>query len=96
MPDLIDRREGQNLFGLSPQGYGDARPRYPDTIYQFLVDSGAIAPGTTTLEIGAGSGLATRRLIKLGANPNSVIEPYERFALLLQDLAAHPDADVRI
>ena len=84
MPDLIDRREGRRLFGLNPEGYADARPPYPEEIYRFLVARGAIAPGTTTLEIGAGNGLATRRLIELGANPISVIEPDERFADVLR------------
>ena len=96
MPDLIDHREGRHLFGLNPQGYADARPPYPEAIYRFLVDRGAIAPGTVTLEIGAGNGLATRRLIELGANPLSVIEPDGRFAPLLRDLAANSDTDVRL
>ena len=63
MPEFIDRREGKHLFGLNPQGYGDARPAYPEAIYQFLVEHRAIGPGTTTLEIGAGNGLAIPRLI---------------------------------
>lgn len=96
MPDLIDRREGRHLFGLNPQGYGDARPPYPDAIYRLLVDRGAIAPGTATLEIGAGNGLATRRLVELGANPITVIEPDARFVPLLRDLVAHTEADMRL
>ncbi len=95
MPRYIDRHEGQRLFGLNPQGYGDARPPYPGAIYRFLVEQRAIGPGTATLEIGAGNGLATRGLIECGANPITVVEPDVRFAPTLRGLAA-ADVDVRI
>jgi SAM-dependent methyltransferase len=52
-----------------------------------MIDRGALWPHAATLEIGAGSGLATRRLIEYGANPITVIEPDERFAPQLTSLA---------
>ena len=90
MPDVIDRSEGRRLFGLDPSGYCDARPDYPDAIYRTLVERGAIRSGTATLEIGAGPGLATRRLIELGANPLTVVEPDARFMSSLASLGAAP------
>ncbi len=96
MPEIIDRREGRRLFGLNPEGYGDARPPYPAAIYQFLLEHRAITPGTATLEIGAGNGFATRRLIELGANPITVIEPDERFAPSLRALAADTTSEMRL
>jgi SAM-dependent methyltransferase len=90
MPDLIDRSEGRRLFGLDPGSYCDARPDYPDAIYRTLVERGAIDPrgATAALEIGAGPGVATRRLIELGANPLTVVEPDVRFEPSLVALAA--------
>jgi SAM-dependent methyltransferase len=40
-------------------------------------------PGARTLEIGAGSGIATRRLLELGADPLVAIEPDPRFHQML-------------
>ena len=96
MPEFIDRSEGRRLFGLNPEGYEDARPQYPDAIYRLLVEHQALVPGTATLEIGAGSGLATRRLIELGANPITVVEPDHRFAPMLSALREKTGADLRL
>ena len=96
MPELIDRSEGRRLFGLNPEGYEDVRPPYPAALYRFLVEQGALTRGSVTLEIGAGSGLATRRLIELGASPITVVEPDERFGPLLSKLRATTGADLRV
>ncbi len=88
MPDVIDRSEGRRLFGLDPGAYCDARPDYPDAIYHALAEHGAIRSGTATLEIGAGPGVATRRLIEHGANPLTVVEPDARFTPSLEALGA--------
>jgi SAM-dependent methyltransferase len=94
MPEFIDASEGRRLFGLNPEGYGDARPPYPEAIYRFLIDQKALVPDTATLEIGAGNGLATRRLIECGANPITVVEPDVRFAPSLRALAATTGAEM--
>jgi len=96
MPEIMDRREGRRLFGLNPEGYEDARPPYPEAIYRFLIEHHALARDTVALEIGAGSGLATRRLIEFGASPITVIEPDERFAPLLTKLRDTTRADLRL
>ncbi|MGE5717954.1 MAG: class I SAM-dependent methyltransferase, partial [Acidobacteriota bacterium] len=72
------------------------RPEYPDAVYQCLVDHRALVPNTATLEIGAGSGLATRRLIELGASPITVIEPDVRFAPLLRELRGRAGTTIRL
>ncbi len=96
MPEHIDPREGRHLFGLNPAGYDEARPRYPDSLYRFLVEHGALRPRCHTLEIGAGTGLATRRLIELGADPITLVEPDVRFAPSLDALAKSCTARVEI
>ena len=88
MPELISRADGRHLFGLDPEGYEDVRPQYPDLIYRFMIERGALEPKSATLEIGAGSGLATRRLIEHGADPITVVEPDVRFAPQLKSLAS--------
>ena len=87
---------GVASFGLNPEGYEDARPPYPEMLYQVLIEHGALARGSATLEIGAASGLATRRLIELGAGPITVVEPDERFAPQLSKLRQTTGADLRV
>ena len=83
MSEHIYLDEGRRLFGLNPQGYEDARPDYPIWIFEHLRDRGALVDRTPTLEIGAGTGKATRRLLEYGAAPLTIIEPDARFAALL-------------
>jgi SAM-dependent methyltransferase len=83
MSEYIKLNEGRRLFGLNPQGYEDARPDYPIWIFDHLRECGALVDGTPTLEIGAGTGKATRHLVEYGANPLTIVEPDARFAALL-------------
>ena len=71
----ISRSEGRSLFGLDGAGYDSARPPYPDEIYEILQDRCDLTTGTSTLEIGAGSGQATRELVARGSDPVVAIEP---------------------
>lgn len=96
MTESIDRAEGRRLFGLNPQGYDAARPRYPDALYRFLVAATGMTPNLSTLEIGGGTGMATRALIDLGANPLVVLEPDVRFRPSLEAVAATTRARVSI
>ena len=96
MPDAIDRQEGRRLFGLNPQGYEDSRPDYPDWIWERLRDQGALVPGAGTLEIGAGSGRATRRLLAHGADPLTIVEPDDRFGPMLEAATCDHTAQCRV
>ncbi|MCB0062189.1 MAG: class I SAM-dependent methyltransferase [Caldilineaceae bacterium] len=95
MPDLnvIAPQEGRALFGANVQSYDAIRPPYPEQLYALLCSTGALRANSTTLEIGAGNGLATRRLLEFGANPLTALEPDPRFAPLLQSIAAAMQAD---
>lgn len=92
----IDPSEGRALFGLNPEAYDTVRPDYPPWVYERLRDSSALAKGAATLEIGAGSGLATRRLLEHGAGPLTVIEPDVRFAPLLESILERSTAECRL
>ena len=84
----IDPSEGRHLFGLNPEGYDATRPDYPQWIFEKLADSGALYPGAATLEIGPGTGRATRQLIRSGAEPLTLVEPDARFSRFLRDATA--------
>jgi SAM-dependent methyltransferase len=92
----INLSEGRTLFGLNPDAYDAVRPDYPPWIYERLQDSGALVEGSATLEIGAGSGLATRGLLEHGADPLVVIEPDARFAPRLESILERSAADSRL
>lgn len=63
--------------------YADARPPYPEDMYAELTRHGVIGPGMRILEVGAGSGLATRELIAVGCEVVA-IESGARLAGLLR------------
>jgi SAM-dependent methyltransferase len=84
------------LFGLDVPGYDSIRPEYPSAVYERLQEVCGLAPGTGTLEIGAGSGLATRELIALGANPVTAIEPDQALADQLRQVVELTETRVDI
>ena len=71
----ISNAEGRRLFGYDPASYASARPDYPAGLYDRLVERCGLRPGVPVFEVGAGTGLATRRLLELGASPLVAIEP---------------------
>ncbi len=75
----------RRLFGGDPGGYDRGRPDYPSRVYEILAARCGLRSGTATLEIGPGSGLATRRLLALGADPLVAVEPDERLAAYLSE-----------
>lgn len=95
-PDRIAEQEGRVLFGADPHNYDAIRPPYPEQIYEFLLTTGAVRPHAATLEIGAGSGLATRRLLDFGVNPLTIIEPDSRFAPLLAAIAHQYQSEIHL
>jgi SAM-dependent methyltransferase len=60
----LRRRE---LFDTDADSYRSSRPGYPEEVYELLEQNGALRPGNWVLEIGAGSGQATRELLARGA-----------------------------
>jgi SAM-dependent methyltransferase len=76
---------GREAFGRDPAGYDAARPAYPDWVFDFLRERCGLVPDAVTFEIGAGTGTATRQLLKWGANPLVAVEPDERLAAFLRE-----------
>ena len=84
----IDRQFGRQAFGSDPVGYHAARPPYPDWVFEVLHERCGLAPKMAVFEIGPGTGTATRRLLKLGANPLVAVEPDDRLAIFLRETIA--------
>jgi SAM-dependent methyltransferase len=76
--------EGRRLFGNDPLTYASARPDYPEKLYQKLRTRCELGPGISVFEIGAGTGLATRRLLASGVSRLWAIEPDPRLADFLR------------
>lgn len=88
MARRIPRREGRRLFGRNPEEYDRVRSDYPPEIYRILRNRCGLAPGTSVFEIGAGTGKASRELLRQGANPLTVIEPDPRLVRFLRSSLA--------
>jgi SAM-dependent methyltransferase len=73
-------------FDAVADGY-EARPEYPDEIYALLADRCDCGLGSRVLEIGPATGLATMRLLDLGATVTAV-EPGPALAQRLRERAA--------
>jgi SAM-dependent methyltransferase len=73
--EIFDRSEGRTVFGRDSAGYDKGRPGHPERVYEVLRERCGLRPGANVLEIGPGTGQATRRLLELGADPLVVVEP---------------------
>ncbi len=80
----VSSRERGGTFGRDPEAYDRARLPYPDRVYEVLVDRCGLGPGTVTFEIGPGTGIATRELLRRGARPLTLIEPDRRLVRFLR------------
>jgi SAM-dependent methyltransferase len=80
----LPREFGRQAFGGDPVNYDRARPGYPEWVYNTLCSRCGLGPNCSTFEIGAGTGTATRRLLELGANPLTAVEPDRRLADFLR------------
>ena len=73
--------------------YATARPPYPSGLYAALKAEGVIGPATRVLEIGAGTGLATRELVRSGSSVVAVEPGPDLARLLVQNV---PGASVLV
>lgn len=81
----IRREEGRRLFGSDPAAYDAARPGHAERVYEVLVERCGLEPGTRVLEVGPGTGQATRRMLDLGAEPLVALEPDPALAAYLRE-----------
>jgi len=84
VPSRIPRRVRATVFGRDAATYDAARLPYPRRVYEILVNRCNLRPGATVFEIGPGTGIATRELLRRGARPLTLIEPDRRLARYLR------------
>ncbi len=95
----LDRSVGRAAFGNDPHVYHASRPPYPEAVWQALRQRAGLRPGIDILEIGAGTGLATRHLLDHKPARLVAIEPDTRMSALLDPSvevvsASFEDADI--
>src|SRR5260370_40455221 len=89
-----DRRDLGRVFNEVPELYDRVRPAYPDELFADLVAITGMDRRSSVLEVGCGTGQATRSLAVLGCSVTA-IEPGARMAALArQRLAALGDVGV--
>jgi SAM-dependent methyltransferase len=92
-PNLA-RQFGLQAFGENPAGYHGSRPAYPEWVYATLASRCGLRRNAAVFEIGAGTGTATRRLLDLGADPLTAVEPDRRLADFLRK--NNPDEALKV
>jgi SAM-dependent methyltransferase len=86
----ITRSEGRRLFGHDPAAYDRGRPEYPRALYARLRERCGLGPASRVFEIGAGTGIATRRLLELEPVELWAVEPDPRLARRLREMLDGP------
>jgi SAM-dependent methyltransferase len=77
------RPEQALIFGEVADEYDRARPSYPDELFDAVIAHGRLTPGSTALEIGAGTGKATRGFTSRGVIVHA-LEPSPGMARVLR------------
>jgi SAM-dependent methyltransferase len=82
MPELESHQYRQiaESFGVDPERYDRARPRYPDALVARIV---AVSPGPDILDVGCGTGIAARQFRAasgrvLGVEPDTRMADFAR------------------
>ncbi|KTE38402.1 MULTISPECIES: class I SAM-dependent methyltransferase [unclassified Sphingopyxis] len=96
MTEALDRAVGITAFGADVAGYAAGRLDYPDALFEALADHCGLGAGISVLEIGPGTGQATRRLLDAGVARVTAVEPDPALAAHLRDWGeARLDVDQR-
>src|SRR5262249_53536719 len=84
---LPNRRDLGRVFNEVPGLYARVRPGYPDELFADLVTITGIDERSSVLEVGCGTGQATRSLATLGCSVTAVEPGTDMAALARQRLA---------
>ncbi|MBB5786595.1 class I SAM-dependent methyltransferase [Jiangella mangrovi] len=83
-------RELRTIFDEDAELYDRCRPGYPETIFDDLAELAGLAPGRRVVEIGPGTGQATRRLVAHGTEVVAVELGANLAAVLRERTAGQP------
>lgn len=85
---------GRKAFGGDPAAYHQARPAYPDAVWDILRQRAGLAPGIDIIEVGAGTGLATGPLLAHEPARLVAVEPDQRLARYLAETLGRDQLEV--
>jgi SAM-dependent methyltransferase len=92
--DDRDRRHLGGVFNEVPELYDRVRPTYPDELFADLVGITGMHARSSVLEVGCGTGQATRSLAALGCSVTAVEPGAGMAALARERLASFPNVEV--
>jgi SAM-dependent methyltransferase len=91
----FDRRLGR-IFDEAPELYDRVRPGYPDELFADVAVAAGISPSSSVLEVGCGTGQATRSLARLGCAVTALEPGPGMAALARRNLASLENVEVEI
>ena len=89
-----DRRDLGRVFNEVPELYDRVRPTYPDELFADLAAITGMDRRSSVLEVGCGTGQATRSLAALGYSLTAIEPGAGMAALARQRLATSPNVEV--
>ncbi len=89
-----EQRNLGRVFDEVPELYDRVRPAYPDDLFADLVAVTGIDDRSAVLEVGCGTGQATRSLAALGSSVTAIDLGAGMAALARRRLAAYPNVEV--
>jgi SAM-dependent methyltransferase len=89
-----NRRQLARVFNEVPELYDRVRPGYPDELFTDLATITGMDERSSVLEVGCGTGQATRSLAALGCSVTAIEPGVEMAALARQRLATFPNVAV--
>lgn len=91
--------QGEKMFDASfdifANNYDDVRPGYPAQMYGDIQRICAVSARSSLLEIGAGSGIATIELAKLGCKVVGIEPGSNLVAIAKQKITEYPNAEIK-
>jgi protein-L-isoaspartate O-methyltransferase len=87
--------EQRLAFGRVADLYESARPSYPDDVLDWLIEIAGLVPGAQVVEVGAGTGKATRMLAERGLAVLALEPDPAMAAVARRTCSSYPLVDVR-
>jgi SAM-dependent methyltransferase len=87
---VTDRERLGGTFDQAAELYQDARPEYPDALFERLVEAAKLRRGDRVLEVGPGPGKATIHMVRRGLQVTAVEPGAALAAQARANLAGHP------
>jgi len=75
--------QASQRFAAQAVDYDRFRPRYPESVFDDIMEMANLSVGAATVEVGAGTGIATEPLVELGLAV-TVIEPASEMAAVAE------------